>query len=140
MSYQEQEENSKRRPAGEKTRSATSASQRTESSKAFLKRPPFLFENLTCLLVLSSILANLTFPLFFFVFASPPMDDGSINLPLYTFLFESRRDRLREVSLQRFGLWGVAEVHDREECQVKEPLLICKKRRDPVLALIPNCL
>lgn len=109
MSYQEQEENSKRRPAGEKTRSATSASQRTESSNAFLKRPPFLFENLTCLLVLSSILANLTFPLFFFVFASPPMDDGSINLPLYTYLFESRRDR-RGIASE---FWDVAEVNER---------------------------
>lgn len=51
---------------------ATSASQRTESSKAFLRSPLLLFENVTCLLVAFSILFIWVFPLtiFFFFFSS----------------------------------------------------------------------
>ena len=46
-----------------KTRKATSASQSTEISRAFLSKPDLLFENETCLLILFSILFNSTLPL-----------------------------------------------------------------------------
>lgn len=49
-------ENSYSFPLGEKMMSATSASQRTDSSNAFLSSPFLRFEKVTCLLVAFSIL------------------------------------------------------------------------------------
>jgi len=56
-------EYSKSLPLVEKTMRATSASQSTEISWAFLSKPDLLFENVTCLLILFSILFNCTLPL-----------------------------------------------------------------------------
>ena len=56
-------EYSKSLPLVEKTMRATSASQSTEISCAFLSKPDLLFENVTCLLILFSILFNSTLPL-----------------------------------------------------------------------------
>lgn len=61
--YQESLEYWKSLPLVEKTMRATSASQRTEISCAFFSNPDLLFENVTCLLILFSILFNCTLPL-----------------------------------------------------------------------------
>ena len=50
--------------------SATSASQRTESSQAFFKSPFLRFAKVTCLLILFSILFSSTLPLPIFFFLS----------------------------------------------------------------------
>lgn len=50
-------------PEGERITRATSASQRTESSKAFFRSPFRRFENVTCLFMLFSILFSCTLPL-----------------------------------------------------------------------------
>lgn len=55
-SYQESVEYSKSLPLVEKTINATSASQSTEISWAFFNNPDLRFENVTCLLILFSIL------------------------------------------------------------------------------------
>jgi Fe2+ transport system protein B len=56
-------ENSKSFPVAEKIMSATSASQRTESSSAFFKSPRLLLEKVTCLAVTLSIFLILIFSL-----------------------------------------------------------------------------
>lgn len=56
-------EYSKSLPLVEKTIKATSASQRIEISCAFLSNPERRFENVTCLLILFSILFSWTLPL-----------------------------------------------------------------------------
>ena len=71
MKYLELLQNSYCFPLLEKMMRATSASHRTESSYAFFKRPFLLFANVTCLLILFSILFNSTLPLpIFFYFPS----------------------------------------------------------------------
>lgn len=61
--YLESVEYSKSLPLVEKTIKATSASQSTEISCAFLSSPDLLFEKVTCLLILFSILFSWTLPL-----------------------------------------------------------------------------
>ncbi|CAL1379107.1 unnamed protein product [Linum trigynum] len=63
VNYQESVEYSKSFPLVEKTIRATSASHRTEISCAFFSRPDRRFENVTCLLILFSILCSCTLPL-----------------------------------------------------------------------------
>jgi hypothetical protein len=55
-------------PRLEKMISATSASHSTQSSKAFFNNPLLLFENVTCLLILFSILSKTILPLPIFPF------------------------------------------------------------------------
>lgn len=55
--------NSQSLPPVEKIMRETSASQRTESSQAFLSKPLFLLEKVTCLVILFSILFTSTLPL-----------------------------------------------------------------------------
>uniref|UniRef100_A0A2P2K013 Uncharacterized protein n=2 Tax=Rhizophora mucronata TaxID=61149 RepID=A0A2P2K013_RHIMU len=62
MAYLELEY-SKSLPVAEKIMRATSASQRTESSAAFLKSPRLLLEKVTCLAVMLSIFLILIFSL-----------------------------------------------------------------------------
>lgn len=61
--YHESVEYSKSLPLVEKTINATSASQSTEISCAFFNNPDLRFENVTCLLILFSILLSWTLPL-----------------------------------------------------------------------------
>jgi len=61
--YQGSLEYSKSLPLVEKIMRATSASQSTEISCAFFNKPDLLFEKVTCLLILFSILFNCTLPL-----------------------------------------------------------------------------
>lgn len=61
--YLELLQNSQSFPLLEKMMRATSASQSTESSYAFLRRPFLLLAKVTCLLILFSILFNSTLPL-----------------------------------------------------------------------------
>lgn len=63
LHYLESVEYSKSLPFVEKTIKATSASQSTEISCAFLSSPDLLFEKVTCLLILFSILFSWTLPL-----------------------------------------------------------------------------
>lgn len=56
-------QNSNRRPRLEKMMSPTSASHKTDSSYAFLSSPLRRFANVTCRLILFSILFNSTLPL-----------------------------------------------------------------------------
>lgn len=56
-------ENWKSLPVEEKTISATSASQRIDSSSAFLNNPFLLLEKVTCLAAVLSILLSLSFSL-----------------------------------------------------------------------------
>lgn len=55
VAYEGAEAKWKKRPSGEKTSSATSASHSTDSSDAFFRSPFRRFENVTCRLVVSSI-------------------------------------------------------------------------------------
>lgn len=75
--YLESVEYSNSFPLWEKTIKATSASQRTEISWAFLSNPVLLLEKVTCLLILFSMRFNCTFPL--------PMDSLSLSLLLLFF-------------------------------------------------------
>lgn len=68
--YLELLQNSNSFPLLEKMMRATSASHRTESSYAFFKTPPLLFANVTCLLIVFSILFSSTLPLPIFFFLS----------------------------------------------------------------------
>ena len=61
--YLEVLQNSQSLPRLEKIIRATSASQRTESSQAFLRSPFLRFANVTCLFILFSILFSSTLPL-----------------------------------------------------------------------------
>lgn len=61
--YQESVAYSKSFPFVEKTIKATSASQSTEISWAFFNKPDLLFEKVTCLLILFSILFSWILPL-----------------------------------------------------------------------------
>jgi hypothetical protein len=65
-------QNSNKRPWLLKMMSATSASHKTDNSYAFFNSPLRLFANVTCRLILFSILFNSTLPLsIFLLFFSP---------------------------------------------------------------------
>ena len=66
-------------PLEEKIMRASSASQRTESSKAFLRSPFRRFENVTCRLVAFSILLIWVFPLTIFLFLLRKTPPGKNN-------------------------------------------------------------
>lgn len=90
--------NSKSFPVAEKMMRATSASQRTDSSSAFLSSPLLLLENVTCLAVMLSIFLILIFSLAILRILSPKKKiSGKLKalffkFPFLSFFFNRQED------------------------------------------------
>jgi hypothetical protein len=78
FTYHDELQNSKRRPRVEKMMSATSASQSSETSYAFLSSPFRRLANVTCRLILFSIRFSSTFPRPIFSLSLSPIVLGSL--------------------------------------------------------------
>jgi len=106
--------------------SATSASQRTESSKAFLSSPFLLFEKVTCLLESFSILFIWAFPLTIFVDfeenISNPSEKKEQNPGFWWKIFQIHqfRDGPVEKIAERCELWCLIWCLNREISETLE--------------------
>jgi len=102
--------------------SATSASQRTDNSKAFLSSPFLLLEKVTCLLVAFSILFIWVFPL-------------TIIIPKKINKIKRKKERNEngkapENKMADLGcLWSETDWYQRLQTTRQDPLMVSKNRK-----------